>query len=191
MSASSLKLPIVDVFVRRTVATDVALVALAISLLAIAAQVKVMTLPVPITLQTLAVLLIGAVLGTTRGVLATAGYLAAGAAGLPVFSGAQTLAGAVHTTGYLIGFIVAAALIGKFADAGLLSKWGWTILAFGSASALIYVFGVAGLMLSPLQLSFEVAFAAGVAPFLIFDAIKAAIAIVLLPVAWSFVNKSK
>lgn len=191
MSATTAKLPIVDVFVRRTVATDAAFVLLAISLLAVAAQVKVMTVPVPVTLQTLVVLLVGAVLGTTRGVIATAGYLAIGAAGLPVFSGAQTLAGAVHTTGYLIGFIVAVALVGRFADAGLLSHWGWTVVAFGSASIIIYVFGVAGLMLSPLQLPLETAITAGVVPFVLFDAIKAAIAATLMPIAWKFVGSKK
>lgn len=188
MAASVAKLPIVDVFVRRTVATDAALVLLAISLLAVSAQVKVMTVPVPITLQTLVVLLVGAVLGTSRGVLATVGYLAAGAAGLPVFSGAQSLAGSIHTAGYLIGFIVAAAVVGRFADSGLLANWRWTTLAFGSASILIYIFGVAGLMLSPLQLSLETAVSVGVAPFVLFDLAKAAVASTLLPVAWRLVG---
>lgn len=191
MSASTAKLPIVDVFVRRSVATDAAFVVLAISLLSIAAQMKIMIGPVPLTLQTFVVLLIGAALGTTRGVLATVGYLAIGAAGLPVFAGASSLAGAIHTTGYLIGFIAATALVGRFADAGLLSKWRWTAVAFTSASILIYVFGVAGLMLSPLQLSLETAIAAGILPFLVVDAAKAGAAALLLPIVWKLIGKQK
>lgn len=191
MPASTVKLPVVDVFVRRSLATDVAFVVLAISLLSIAAQIKIMIGPVPLTLQTFVVLLIGAALGATRGVIATAGYLAVGAAGLPVFAGATSLAGAVHTTGYLIGFIVATLLVGKFADAGLLSRWRWTTLAFAAASVLIYVFGVAGLMLSPLQLSLETALAAGVIPFLIVDAAKAAAAAAILPMVWKLIGSRR
>ena len=186
MSSSALKMPLVDVFVRRSAATDIALISVSVALLSVAAQIKVLTVPVPVTLQTLVVLLLGAVLGTQRGVIAATSYLAIGAIGLPVFSGAQTLTGAIHTAGYLVGFIAATAQVGWFADRGLLNSMRWTMVAFTSASVVIYIFGVAGLMLSPLQLSFESAIAAGVAPFLIFDAMKAAIAAAILPLAWKF-----
>lgn len=186
MSSSALKMPLVDVFVRRSVATDIALISVSVALLSVAAQVKVLTVPVPVTLQTLVVLLLGAVLGTQRGVIAATSYLAIGAIGLPVFSGAQTLTGAIHTAGYLVGFIFATAVVGWFADRGLLKNARWTIVAFSAASILIYIFGVAGLMLSPLQLSLETAFAAGVAPFLGFDALKAATAAAIMPIAWKF-----
>lgn len=189
MSSSALKLPLVDVLVKRSVATDVALVTLAVALLSIAAQIKVLTVPVPVTLQTLVVLLLGAVLGMKRGVIAATSYLAVGALGLPVFSGAQTLTGAIHTAGYLVGFIVATAFVGWFADRGLLTKARWTILAFSVASILIYIFGVVGLMLSPLQLSLESSIAAGVAPFVAFDVLKATVAAAIMPLAWKAISR--
>lgn len=191
MTTNSIKLPIIDVIVRRTIATDVGLISLAVAALALSAQIKVMTVPVPVTLQTMMVLLIGAALGASRGVIATGTYLALGAAGLPIFSGAQTLAGAIHTTGYLVGFVAASAIIGRFADLGLLAKWGWTALAFTLGSLTIYVLGVTGLMLSPLQLTFEQAIAGGVLPFLVFDSIKAAAAAAMLPIAWKLVGSKR
>lgn len=183
MTTATIKKPLADMVFSRSLITDFALVSTGVALISLAAQVKVMTIPVPLTLQTFAVLLVAASLGMWRGVAATAGYLALGAAGLPIFSGAATLAGAIHTTGYLLGFIAAAAIIGWFADRGSLSKVGSTILIFSLASMVIYILGVLGLMISPLQLSLPQALAGGVLPFLWFDAIKAAAAAALLPLA--------
>ena len=101
---------------RTTVATDVALVATGAAFVAVCAMGKVLLpgMAVPITLQTLGVLLVGAVLGPRRGALALLLYLGVGLAGLPVFAGGTgglgTLGGA--SAGYLLSFPVAAALVG-------------------------------------------------------------------------------
>jgi biotin transport system substrate-specific component len=190
MTTAVVRKPLVDLVFPRSLLTDIALVMTGTALISLAAQVKVMTLPVPLTLQTFAVLLVAASLGMWRGVAATSAYLAIGALGLPVFSGAQTLAGAIHTTGYLIGFIVASALIGWFADQGAFSKVRNTVFVFTFASVLIYALGVAGLMLSPLQLTIEQALSGGVLPFLWFDAVKAAAAAAMLPFAIRFAGRS-
>lgn len=101
---------------RRSTTTDLALVAGFAALIAVAAILPAISVagPVPITLQTFAVLLTGAVLGARRGFLAVLLYLAVGAAGLPVFSGGAAGLGVLAgpTAGYLVGFPFAAALTG-------------------------------------------------------------------------------
>ncbi len=152
--------------------------ALALSLLlALAAKVQVPFWPVPMTLQTLAVLCIGAVLGPRVAVAAMAAYLAEGAAGLAVFAGTPAhgigLAYMVGPTGgYLAGMVMAAAIAGwagqRFAGRTLPAA-----LAMLGATAAIYLCGASWLATF---LGWSRAWAAGVAPFLAGDLVKAAIA---------------
>lgn len=143
--------------------------------------------PVPITGQTFAVLLVGAVLGSYRGVASLLLYLGMGLVGLPVFaggaSGVTTLLGA--TGGYLIGFVLAGALVGALAARGLDRRIPSAFLAFLAGEVVIYIFGIAWLSVF---LGFRQAILAGLVPFLIGDAVKLVAAGLVLPAAWKLVK---
>lgn len=174
---------IVDRIFPRSIATNVALIFGGAALTALAAQIQVPMWPVPMTMQTFAVLLVAATLGAKRGALSLSLYLAMGAAGLPVFASAKSLTGVLPTAGYLVGFVAAAAIVGWMASKGFSKNPLKVALSFTIGSAVIYTFGVSGLMLA-LGLDLQSAIAAGVLPFLVGDAAKAALAAALLPAAW-------
>ena len=142
--------------------------------------------PVPLSLQTFSVLLVGAVLGSKRGLASMGLYLLAGVAGVPWFAG-QTSGWQFATIGYVVGFVAAAWLVGLLAerrgDRTPLRAAGLMVLG----NVVIYGFGVAGLLvMTPMDL--PTAIAKGVLPFLLGDAIKIAFAAALLPVCWKVVN---
>jgi biotin transport system substrate-specific component len=128
---------------------------------------------VPLTLQTLAVILVGAALGAKRGTLALLLYLAEGAAGLPVFSGGR--AGLGHllgpTGGYLAGFVAAAAVAGALADAGWMRRPLRAVAAVVAAEACMFLPGVLWL---GTWVGASGAVGMGLAPFLPGEALKAA-----------------
>jgi len=154
---------------------------------ALAAQIsfRIPPIEVPFTGSTLAVLLTGGVLGSRRGAASMILYVLAGAIGLPVYaeqsSGFDTLVGA--TGGYLVGFVVAAYLVGKFAERRWDRKVSKSVVGFVLGSVTIYLFGVLGLMVN-LDMGLADAIRNGVLPFLFWDAIKAAVAGLLMPAAW-------
>jgi biotin transport system substrate-specific component len=164
----------------------VAVVAFA-GLTALMAQVRIPLgfTPVPVTGQTFAVLLAGASLGARLGGASQLLYLAAGAVGFPVFtgggSGVEYFTGA--TAGYLIGFVLAAALVGRLAERGQDRKVNTAITAFLAGSAVIYTCGALGLMITA-DMDLTTAIARGVAPFVFGDLLKAVAAGMLLPLAW-------
>jgi biotin transport system substrate-specific component len=165
----------------------------AAALTALAAQweIHLPFTPVPITGQTFAVLLTGAALGATLGAAGQAVYVVAGALGLPVYSGGESgwdTASAAGTSGYLIGFIVAAGVVGFMAERRQDRTFPTMFTAFIAGSFIIYAFGVAGLMIL-LDMSFEEAVVAGVVPFILGDIIKATAAGLLLPAAWKLVGE--
>lgn len=172
-------------FERRTIARDVLLVVGFSLLVALSARVAIPVpgTPVPITGQTLAVLLAGALLGAARGFLVLALYLLEGAMGLPVFAegrfGAAVLL-AAPSAGYLWGFPLAAALVGWLAERGWDRRPATTALAMLLGNGVIYLCGVT-------WLAFFVgtgnALAAGLYPFLPGDALKIVLAALLLPAA--------
>jgi biotin transport system substrate-specific component len=176
-----------DRFVTRTWVNSLGLTLAGTALVALSAQIAVPMFPVPMTMQTFAVLLVGATLGASRAASSMALYLALGAFGLPIFAGAKTLSGVLPTVGYLVGFVAAAALV------GLLARGGWSktplrvAASFAAGSFVIYGFGVVGLMLA-LQLTLTQAFAAGVVPFVLGDLVKALMAAALLPAAWKLIK---
>lgn len=174
---------IVDRIFPKSMATNVGLVVSGAALTAIAAQIQIPMWPVPMTMQTFAVLLVAAALGAKRGSVSLALYLAMGAAGLPVFAGAKSLTGVLPTSGYLVGFVAAAAIVGFLASKGFSKSPIKVGLIFALGSVVIYGFGILGLMIA-LGMDFSAAVAAGVAPFLVGDAVKAALAAALLPAAW-------
>ncbi|MCS6908286.1 MAG: biotin transporter BioY [Anaerolineales bacterium] len=159
-------------------------------LIALAAQVSIPLpfSPVPITGQTFAVLLVGALLGRRLAGLSVAAYLAQGLAGLPVFAGGTSgLARLLGPTGgYLVGFLAAAYLVGYLAERGWTLQVGKTLLAMILGNVLIYLCGVSYLALF---LGFEKALTAGLYPFLVGDAIKILLATLLLPLGWKVLSK--
>lgn len=175
----------------RTRLMSVVLVIAAAVLTALAAQWRIQLpfTPVPITGQTFAVLLTGAALGWKLGAAGQLLYLAAGTLGAPVFSegsgGVEVITGA--TGGYLIGFVFAAGLVGWLAEHRQDRTFATMFTAFVLGSAVIYFFGVIGLMIAtgwPLVEAIE----KGVVPFLLGDLIKATAAGLLLPAAWKLVG---
>jgi biotin transport system substrate-specific component len=192
MHAQTAPLTLVDaIWPHRRVTHNVALI-LAFSLvIALSAQIAfpIPFSPVPITMQTLTVLLTGILLGSRLGTLTLLAYLAEGIAGLPVFafgtSGIAVLFG--PTGGYLIGFAVAAGLVGFLAERGWDRRRVTTFLAMIVGNLAIYACGAGwlGFYLSSLSEAIMV----GVLPFLIGDAMKIALAVILLPAAWALLPK--
>ena len=124
---------------------DIALIFAGSFLIALSAKVQILLpfSPVPITGQTFAVLMIGALLGARRGSLAVLAYLIQGAAGMPVFAfggGFAILLG--PTGGYLIGFIPAAYVTGRLAEKGWDRRIGTTALAMILGNVMIYTCGL-------------------------------------------------
>ncbi|MBI5838665.1 MAG: biotin transporter BioY [Chloroflexi bacterium] len=169
---------------------DLFLIIIASLFVAALAQVQIPLpfTPVPITGQTFGVLLVGAVLGSKRGAASLASYLAIGAFGLPFFAGGahglNTVIGA--TGGYLIGFVIAAYIIGLLAERGLERNMQTSFIPFLVGTVIIYACGVSWLAI--VLGSFSKAFAAGFIPFVIGDAIKLIAASVALPAAWRLVR---
>ena len=168
------------------VAAVVAMAAFA-GLTALLAQVRIPLgfTPVPVTGQTFAVLLAGAALGARLGAGSQLIYLAAGLVGFPVFtgggSGFEYFTGA--TSGYLVGFVLAAALVGRLAERGQDRKVNTAVTAFLAGSAVIYVCGALGLMITA-SMDVTTAIAQGITPFVFGDLLKAVAAGLTLPLAW-------
>lgn len=170
---------------------SVALIVTFSLLTALAAQIAIPTpwSDVPITGQTFAVLLTGALLGSRLGALAMIAYLAEGAAGLPFFSGGR--GGVAHllfspTAGYLWAFPIAAFVTGYLAERGWDRRFLTAATAMAIGSLMILLGGLAWRMqFMPLGL----AFATSVGPFLIGDAIKIALAAAILPSGWALLRK--
>jgi biotin transport system substrate-specific component len=143
--------------------------------------------PVPITGQSFAVLLVGAVLGAHRGSASLLLYLLQGLLGLPVFAGgASGLAYLLGPTGgYLIGFVVAAYLVGRLSVRRLDQRIPSALLTFLAGEVVIYLFGVAWLSVF---LGITHAIIAGLLPFILGDAIKLVVAGFVLPAAWTLVK---
>jgi biotin transport system substrate-specific component len=161
-------------------------------LIGLGAQVSVPMVPVPMTLQTLAVVLVGLTAGSRLGAAAVLAYLAQGAAGLPVFAGGgfgpQHLVG--PTAGFLWGFVGMAFLCGLAAEWGLARRLVGTFLSVLAISAALYVPGVLWLTAStPLDLSGAVA--RGMMPFLAGDTVKAAIAALAVTGAWAALDSRR
>ena len=167
-----------------TLAQKAAMVLAGTALIAISAQISVPFFPVPMTLQTLAVLLVGFALGARLGALTVLAYVAEGAMGLPVFSGFKAGLGG-PTTGFLLGFVLMAFVAGWAADRGLRSVLGLAAVAL-LASALLYVPGVAWLATA---IGFEKAVAAGMLPFLAGDAVKAVLAALVVTGGWNLLAR--
>ena len=177
-----------DRFVQRSLATDVALIAGGVAFVSLLAQVEIPLWPVPITGQTLAVMLVGATLGARRGALALTAYMMLGLVGLPIFAGHSGGSLSLPSFGFVIGFIPAAAVV------GWLSQRDWdkhalrSIAAFFFASLIPFAVGLPYLAASLAQLGlphgFGAVMAAGFTPFILGGIVKWVIAAGALPLAW-------
>ncbi|HEY7197103.1 MAG TPA: biotin transporter BioY [Gaiellaceae bacterium] len=180
------------VFPRAGIGADVLLVALGAGFVAVAAQVSVKLpfTPVPITGQTFAVVLVGASLGAVSGLASLALYLAVGVLGAPVYadgaSGWSVVTGA--TGGYLVGFLLAAALTGALAERRWDRHVPSAIAAMLSGNVAIYLVGLpwlAHVANTDLERTLEL----GLYPFVIGDLLKLYLAGALLPGAWRLVER--
>ncbi len=157
-------------------------------LVALSAQVQVPMYPVPMTMQPFAVIVIGAAYGARLGFATMLLYIAEGAIGLPVFAGMKggvaVLVG--PTGGYIVGFALAAGVVGWLAQRG----WDRGVLATAAAMAtgmvVLYAPGVAWLAS---LIGVEKAIAAGLLPFLVGDAVKIVLGAIVLPGAWWLVGR--
>jgi biotin transport system substrate-specific component len=165
------RVAIIDRVFSRSLAKDALMVTGAIALIAVAAQISIPLWPVPVTLSTFAVMIIAATLGTARGSVSVVGYLTAGAVGLPVFAGAAALSAVRPTFGYLVGFVIAAILIGYLVSKGADQSVLKLATVFTLATAVIYFFGASWLIIG-FGMTVTQALMAGVLPFLIGDALK-------------------
>ena len=170
--------------------TKAALVVFGSLLLAVSAQFKIPLYPVPVTGQTLVVLLIGMTYGPRLAGITLAAYLFEGALGLPVFAGGAAGAAVLMgpTAGYLFGFLLAAIAMGYLAERGMGRTVVSTIAAMVIGNCVIYLCGA--LWLANF-IGFGQAIAAGVLPFLYGDALKLVVAAGLMPWAWRAVNSTK
>ena len=169
---------------KQTLIQKAVLVLLGSALLAVSAKVQVPFWPVPMTMQTLVVLLIGAHVGTRLAGLTVFAYLLEGAVGLPVFStGAGLAFMAGPTGGYLIGFLVSALLVSFAVERGLARTLPAALAVFVVGDLAILGLGVA--WLSTL-IGFEKALMFGVVPFLPAEALKIALATASLPLGRRF-----
>lgn len=170
------------------------LVVAGIALLTLAAKIRVPMWPVPVTMQTFAVLTIGAAFGMRLGLVTLIGYLALGAAGFTVFTGEA--AGLAYmagpTGGYLVGFAVAAGVMGWLARRGWDRSVGRMVAALLIGNAVIYAFGLpwmAWLFLADQGAAWVFQF--GMGNFLLGDALKLALAALILPAAWRMVGRAR
>jgi len=185
------------VFPRSTALTQALFVMGGVGFISLMAQVAIPVpgSPVPVTGQTLAVLLIGTTYGARLGLMTFATYLLAGVAGAPIFApsgtsanhGLDRLLGA--TGGYLFGMLVASFLLGYLADRKADQKFKTSFPALLLGDALIFFFGLTWLHYS-LELSWSATFAAGLTPFIFGEMLKIAITATSLPLVWRRISRS-
>lgn len=174
-----------ELFWRRSgLARSVILAVAGSALLAVSAKVQVPFWPVPMTMQSLVVLMIGVAYGSRLGAATVALYLAEGAAGLPVFAG--VVAGPAYmagpTGGYLLGFVLAAALTGWLAERGWDRSIGRTMVTLSLGHVLLFVPGVLWLAV---LFDWTKAIAFGLTPFIAATVVKTAIGVALVGAFWS------
>ncbi len=187
---------LVEAFARKEgglqIAKQAMLVLVGIAALAISAKIAVPMWPVPITMTTFAVLTLGAAYGPRLGLVTILGYMLVGVAGFDVFAGSSAEKfGLTYmmggTGGYLIGYVLATLALGFAARAGWDRSFGKMALAMLIGNALIYIPGL--LYLGALMGWDKPILAWGLTPFLIGDALKLALAALMVPAIWKGLEK--
>jgi biotin transport system substrate-specific component len=161
-------------------------------LITLSAKIQVPFYPVPMTMQTFVILMIGMTFGWKMGGLTVLFYLIEGALGLPVFAGTPVKGLGIAymsgpTGGYLVGFVVATCTVGYLGERGLDRTFLTTFVSISVGTLLILLCGYT--WLSSL-IGFEKAFIYGVLPFLWSELFKIALATAVLPVCWRYLNHS-
>lgn len=180
---------------QRTVVKDLLLVAAGITVVAALAQVEVPMWPVPITGQTLGVMLVAAALGFRRGTASLLAYLGLGVAGAPIFSGFSGGPAVIGSPsfGYIIGFVATAAVVGWLAERRWDRRPLLAIALFGAASLIPFAFGIPYMAVvlaalgTPVDLAGALSF--GFVPFIVGGLVKWAIAAAIMPGAWFAVRR--
>jgi len=173
---------------------DAVVVVAGVALIAISAQISIRVpgTPVPITGQTFAVVLVGSALGMTRGIASLVLYVLLGAVGLPFYAagahGWDQVSGS--TGGYLIGFVLAAALTGALADRGWDRRFGTAVTSMLTGNVLIYLCGLPWLAHAT-GAGLEQTLEWGLYPFVPGDVVKLYLAAALLPAAWRVVPRDR
>ena len=162
-------------------------------ILMLSARTQVPFIPVPMTLQTLVVLLIGATFGTRLATATIVLYLLEGALGLPVFAGTPEKGiGLAYmmgpTGGFLIGYVVSAAIVGWFAERGADRSFPRLLGAMAVGNGIVFALGFAWLAHF---IGAASAFQFGVAPFIAGDVVKTLLAALLVPAAWGLLVKPR
>lgn len=180
----------------RAFAVDAALVLAGVAVVALLAQVEIPLWPVPITGQTLGVIIVGASLGAWRGAAALTTYMALGLAGLPIFAGLTGSLAAIAkpSFGFVIGFIFSAFVAGWFAERAWDRRPALAFVGFAAASVVPFLFGIPYLafvlnVTLGLELTFWQILEAGLFPFIIGGLVKAGIAALVIPGAWALVRR--
>jgi biotin transport system substrate-specific component len=174
-------------------ARHIALILIGTALIALSARISfyIGDYPVPFTGSTFGVLLSAGALGFRRGLAASLLYVAIGLAGVPVFAdgkhGIEVLAGV--RGGYLIGFVLASALVGRLAELGWDRSVAGSVGAMLLGSAAIYAVGVPWLAAVYTGGDLREAVEIGLVPYLLWDAIKLGLAAAVFPAAWWFVGR--
>jgi biotin transport system substrate-specific component len=178
------------VFPRIGLVADAVLVLAGTGLVAAAAQVSIPFEPVPLTGQTFAVLLVGSSLGAVRGASSLLIYLWLGVAGAPIYAdgrhGWSVFTGA--TGGYIVGFVLAAAVIGYLAERGWDRRFSSAVGAMLTGNVLIYAVGLPWLAVV-VDTNFEQTLELGLYKFVPGDLLKLYLAAALLPTAWRVVER--
>ncbi len=198
---TTLSRPLIDTLIPvRSAALRIPLqIALGVALMALLAQLELTIGPVPITGQTLGVLLLGAAYGGSLGGLTLLAYLVVGSVGFGVFSGGG--AGLVHftgtTAGYLVSFPFVAAFVGYLSQRGLTRTFSGAALVMLLGNVFIYLPGLAWLTTfaeryAPAGVApFSWALNVGLVPFIAGDVLKLLVAAALLPLAWRLLGQPR
>jgi len=201
-AASSPRRVLADVIARpssraRGLALDAGLVITGAAVVALLAQVSIPLWPVPITGQTLGVIVVGGALGSRRGAAALVTYMLVGLAGLPVFADftGSIAAVAKPSFGFVIGFIFSAFVAGWFAEREWDRRPVLAFVGFAAASVVPFLFGIPYMALilnvvMGLEYSFWALLEVGLLPFIAGGLIKAGLAALIIPGAWALVRKA-
>lgn len=168
----------------RGLAYQIALIVAGSLLVALSAQITIPLPLVPLTGQTYAVLLVGALLGSRRGGLSMLLYLIEGQAGLPFFAPN----GGPPTMGYVFGFVLAAFIVGWLAERGWDRSFKTAVAAMAVGEVAIYLLGLPWLALF---IGWSAAITAGLLPFIAGDVVKLLLAAATLPLGWRLIGATK